>query len=307
VIGFFTHKTNPMQTGANRAKTMEMISRLEYMLTVDITMSDTAWMADLVLPAPTYLERQDPVFSFQGSSACSGMITRDPVVAPLYESRPVFWIVKELAKRLGLGKFFDFTIDELRQVQLEKLPQVAAALRRDGVYNDTSPAYGVHRDKEFRTRSTKIELYNDRYKENGVDPMPVYRPRPPAPPGRFRVVVGRNAYITQSSSTNNSLLCQLEDENSLWINPDPAGKLGIGPGDMVQVASGAGKVRLKARLTREIRPDTVYMDTGFGPLSTWLKNIYGKGACLAQVLLDKADEVSGNMAMHETLVTVTKV
>jgi thiosulfate reductase/polysulfide reductase chain A len=307
VKGFFTYKTNPMQTGANRSKTMEMISNLEFMLTVDIAMSDTAWMADLVLPAPTYLEREDPVSSFQGSSACSGVVARDPVVPPMYETRPVFWIVKELAKRLGLGEFFDFTIADLREAQLKKLPQVAAALRSDGVYNDVGVTHGVHQGKEFRTRSTKIELYNDRYKENGVDPLPVYRPRPPVPEGRFRIVVGRNAYITQSSSTNNALLCQLEDENTLWINPKPARKLGIGPGDMVQVASGAGKVRLKARLTRETRPDTVYMDTGYGPLSTWLKNIYGKGACLAQVLLDEADEVSGNMAMHETLVTVTKV
>ena len=49
VKGWMTYKTNPMQTGANRSKTMEMIHELDFMMTVDIAMSDTAWMADLVL------------------------------------------------------------------------------------------------------------------------------------------------------------------------------------------------------------------------------------------------------------------
>ena len=40
-----------MATGANRRKTIEMINKLDFMITVDIAMSDTAWMADLVLPA----------------------------------------------------------------------------------------------------------------------------------------------------------------------------------------------------------------------------------------------------------------
>ncbi len=307
VKGWFTYKTNPMQTGANRRKTMEMISKLDFMLTVDITMSDTAWMADLVLPAPSYLERQDPVFSFQGSSACSGMTTRDPVVAPLFEARPVFWIVKGLAKRLGLGEFFDFTMDDYRRAQLEKLPQVAAALKRDGVYNVVTPAYGAHQGQDFRTPSAKVELFCTRYQQKGIDPLPVYRPPRPVPKGAFRLVVGRNAYITQSSSTNNRLLCQIQDENHLWIHPEPAARLGIKPGDLVEVSSPAGSGRLRARVTEETRPDTVYMETGYGVLSRRLANIYGKGACIAAVLEDKADRISGNMAMHETMVKVRRL
>jgi len=99
VKGWFTYKTNPMQTGANRQKTIEMIHKLDFMLTVDIAMSDTAWMADLVLPAPSYLERLDPIAGLQGASAGACLVTRDPVVPALFESKPVFWIVTELAKR----------------------------------------------------------------------------------------------------------------------------------------------------------------------------------------------------------------
>lgn len=307
VKGWFTYKTNPMQTGANRAKTIEMINRLEFMITVDITMSDTAWMADLVLPAPSYLERSDPVSSFQASSACQGIMRRDQVVKPMFESKPVFWIVKELAKRLELGEFFDFTLDDLRQAQLKKLPQVPAALEKDGVYNEFKPTHDQHQGKPFKTKSGKIELYLERYQAKGADPMPVYRRPSTVPADKFRLVVGRNAYITQSSSTNNAWLNQIQNDNSLWINPRPAARLGIAPGDLVEVSSPVGRGRLKARVTKEIRPDTVYMATGYGVLSKDLSLVYGKGACIAAIMEDKADKISGNMAMHETLVEVAKV
>ena len=307
VKGWFTYKTNPMQTGANRQKTIEMINKLDFMMTVDITMSDTAWMADLVLPAPSYLERQDPVSAFLASSSCSGVLTRDPIVPAMFESKPVFWIVKELARRLDLGEYFDFTIDDFRQAQLKKLPEVAKALKEDGVFNYVGHSHGIHAGKPFKTRSKKIELFSSRYAENGIDPMPIYRPPKSVPQNQFRIVVGRNAYITQSASTNNTLLWELEQENFLWIHPDSAQPLGIRHGDAVEVKSPAGMGRLKARVTEATRPDTVYMDTGYGVISKGLSKIYGKGACIAEVLEDHADEISGNMAMHETIVSVRKV
>jgi thiosulfate reductase/polysulfide reductase chain A len=305
IKGWFNYKTNPMQTGANRKKTMAMFEKLEFAICVDILMSDTAWVSDLVLPAPSFLERQDPVSAFQGSSACSGIVMRDPVVKPMFESRPVFWIMKELAGRLELGEFFDFTIEDFRKAQLKKLPQVAQALAVQGVYNDVGQTHGRHGGKDFRTRSAKVELFVDRYKEKGVAPLPVYKPPQPIPKGKFRLVVGRNAYISQSSSTNNVLLCELEPENTLWIHPKAAEKLGIAQGQEVEVNSPVGSQRIKARVTEETRPDTVYMDSGFGVISKQLKNVYGKGACIAALLEDKADRVTGNMAMHETFVSVS--
>lgn len=307
VKGWFTYKTNPMQTGANRNKTIEMIHKLDFMLTVDITMSDTAWMADLVLPAPSALERQDPVFGFHGLSAGAGLITRDPVVTPLFESKPVFWIVKELAKRLDLGEFFDFTMDDYRKAQLKKLPQVPVALEKEGVYVVSDQIHDIHKGKDFKTLSKKIELYNQRYAQAGIDPMPVYKAPGEVPEGSFRLVVGRNAYITQGSSTNNALLSELAPENSLWIHPEPARGLGVKQGDLVEVSSPAGKGKLKARITEETRKDVVYMDSGFGPLSKGLSNVYGKGASIVEILEDKSDEISGNMAMHETMVRVEKI
>jgi len=207
---------------------------------------------------------------------------------------------------MGLGKYFDFTVEEYRQHQFKMLSGALEALKRDGVYYNPSKLYGVYEGKIFKTKSKKIELYNQRYAEMGLDPLPVYRPVQGPPKGQFRLVVGRNAVITQSSSTNNSLLQQLQPSNRLWIHPRAAADLGIADGDLVLVKGPHGSGRLRAKVTDQIRPDTVYMHTGFGVLSKGLSNLQGKGAAIAAVLDDKFDLLSGNMAMHESFVSVSK-
>ncbi len=306
VKGWFVYKYNPMQTVANRSKTLEMIDKLDFMITVDITMSDTAWVSDLVLPAPSYLERLDPASALQGSSACACVVTRDPVVPEMFESKPVFWILKELANRMGLGEYFDFTIESYRDEQLSTLPSASRALEEDGVYYNPSQLYGAYEGKVFRTKSQRIELYNDRYNDLGLDPMPVYSPPDKIPSDRFRMVVGRNAYFTHCTNHNNTLLYEFMPENELWLNPASAENLGIKEGDMVVVESRAGKTELKATLKKGIRKDTVYMSGGFGVLSKGLTKIYGKGGCMSEILDDFADYLSGNMAMHETFVSVSR-
>lgn len=304
VKGWFIYKYNPLQSVANRTKTIEMLKQLDFVVTVDITMSDTAWMSDLILPAPSVLERKDPASGLQGSAACACVVSRDPVVPALFESRPVFEILKGLAGRMKLGEYFDFTMDEYRKQQFKKLPEAEQAIQKDGVYYNPSQLYGIYDGKIYKTLSKKIELFNERYASMGVDPLPVYKPPRPVPENRFRLVVGRNAYFTHCTTQNNALLNQLMPTNSLWMHPNAAKKLGLKNGDRVEVTSGAGKGDLTVSLENGIREDTVFMASGFGVLSKGLTRIYGKGACIAEVIEDYADAVSGNMAMHETFIQV---
>ena len=208
---------------------------------------------------------------------------------------------------MDLGEYFDFTMESYRKAQLKDMPDALKALQKEGVYDKSGDVYGVYKGKPFKTLSKKIELFSKRYVDMGIDPMPVYQRPKKIPRDRFRIVVGRNAYITQGTSTNNALLNELAPENTLWLHPDAAGQLDIRHGDLVEVSSDAGKGRLKARITEEIRKDTVYMDSGFGPLSKGLSNVFGKGASIAAILEDHADDISGNMAMHETMVSISKI
>ncbi len=302
IRGWFTFKTNFMQTAANRNKTLEMLNHLDFVVNADITMSDTAWYSDLLFPSPSFLERNDPVSALQGSSACACAVWRDAVVPAMYESRDMLWICTELSKRLGFPESFDFTIDEYRQWQLAGIPDAAKAIKEDGVYYNPSKVYGIYFDSPLKTQAQKIELYNQRYAYEGLDPMPVYKPRR-REAGKFRLVVGRTAFFTQSN-TNNAQLIEFMEENALWMHPGPARRMGLQNGERVVVRSDAGQVELPLKLFEGIEEQTVYMATGFGALSPGLRFVHNKGASIAEVLEDHADFITGNMAMHETLVTV---
>ena len=72
----------------------------------------------------------------------------------------------------------------------------------------------------------------------------------------------------------------------------------------MEVASSVGKVKLKARVTEESRPDCVFMLHGFGKKSKLQSLVYNVGASDAVLLETAWDKVSGNAAFHETFVKV---
>jgi thiosulfate reductase/polysulfide reductase chain A len=87
---------NPVNSLPERHKTIEAFSKLDFIVTVDISMNDTAWFSDVVLPEATYLERYDPLTVVDGT-----VFIRQPVIEPMYESKSGLWIYKELGTRLG--------------------------------------------------------------------------------------------------------------------------------------------------------------------------------------------------------------
>ncbi len=306
IRGWLVYKTNPMGTAPNRKKTIEMMNKMDFITVVDIAMSDTAWYADLVLPSQSYLERYDPCSGLQGSSACACVVKRDPVIDPMYESRACFDIMKGLANRMDLGEYFDFTIPEYRQKQLAGLNKAEEILDRDGVYYNPSKVYGIYDGKVYKTLSKKVELYNQRYEQMGIDPLPKYTPPTKVPKNQFRLIIGRDALTTQSSTANNQLLRELEPTNTLWLNTEAAGKMGIKNGDLVEVSSSIGTQELKAEVTEKIRSDAVYMLTGFNTMSTMQKLSHGNGASINELLESDYDAVTGNASMHTTFVSVTR-
>ncbi|MBE0599674.1 MAG: molybdopterin-dependent oxidoreductase [Desulfuromonadales bacterium] len=306
VKGMMIYKQNPLQAAPNRAKTLQMMEQMEFICTIDITMSDTAWYSDVVLPEATYLERMDPVESLPGILPVLSL--RYQCAEPLFESKPNLWIMQQIAKRLDEEVFesFDYTIEEFVDHQLSNNPAAKQMLEEKGVYYESpTPVYRSSYGKPLRTKSGKIEIYSEKYAENGLDPLPVYT-APEAPPaGRYRLLVGRHAYFTHGTTQNNPWLHDLMPENTLWLNTQEAKKLGLKHGRMVQVKSPVGVQTLKLEVTEKIRPDCVYMAHGFGVLSRGLTNIYGKGACDAALIEDKACPISGNAAMHETFVEIS--
>jgi thiosulfate reductase/polysulfide reductase chain A len=285
-----------------------MAKQMDFIGVIDVAMSDTAWYADVVLPESTYLEREDPIEALSGIVPVA--VYRQQVIKPLHDTKSTLEIVQGLAKRLGLTQYFDYTMQQWNEAVAKELPLEAPYeyLKKHGVYVGKGyPKYGSTLTPEHRfvTQSGKIELYSARLKDAGFDPMPTYNPPAQPPAGKFRVIVGRRAYFTHGNSTNNAWLNAFEPHNALWIHPQSAKQCGVADGDMVEVASAVGSVRLKAKLSHEIRPDCVFMLHGFGKRSQW-QRLATEGGSDAQVLETAWDKVSGNAAMHETFVKVRK-
>jgi thiosulfate reductase/polysulfide reductase chain A len=309
VTAWMIYKQDPMNAVPEQGKTLQMLRQMDFVGVIDIQMSDTAWYADVILPESTYLERLDPIEMQAGIRPV--VLLRQPVVKPLHDTKPCLEIVQGLAKRLGLSDYFDYTIEKWIAEQAKTLPMELPLeyLKKHGVYSPPEfPKYGttLTSDHRFITKSGKIDLYSDRLKDAGYDPLPVYHPPTKIPDGQFRLVLGRHAFYTHANNTNYPWLNSFSPENTVWLHPKPACSLGINSGDFVEVASSVGAIKLKAQVTPKIHPDCVFLQHGFGKRSSW-QRLATSGGSDAEILETAWDKVSGGAAMHETFVKVRRL
>jgi thiosulfate reductase/polysulfide reductase chain A len=292
-----------------------MIKKMDFICAIDVQPSQTAWMADIILPETTYLERLDPLWATPARQKFIAM--RQPVVKPQHEAKTLLNMIKGIAKRLdkkhefetSLVAAFDFTMEDYIDAQLKGAPVDRATLMRDGLWTEADIKYTIgdfrSGKKKFDTPSGKVEFVSERFARNGYPPLPSYTP-PKEESGKQRLVTGRHAWFTHTSNQNNAWLHDLYPENELWINPEVARGKGIASGDYVKVRSAVGEARVKALVTTKIRKDTVFLCHGFGSEVAGQKLAYRKGASDELLMKSHADVISNNQAMHETFVDVVK-
>ncbi len=299
--GWFISRQNPVLSLPDRQKTLAAFEKMDFIVTVDIIMNDTAWFSDVVLPEASYLERYDPVLPVSGK-----IYVRQPVIETQGEARSALWIYKQLGERLGLGEYFQYEDEEdyLRQ-QLAPLGLSLDELREKG---HVTPPGDPDGDGEivFNTPSGKIEVYCEMLANSGFSPWPTWEEPPYPQPDEFYLLTGKVGQHSQFGTQNNALLHKYEDKPQLWMNPVAASKAGLADGDTVEVQSKVGRVRIPLLVTEAIRPDCVYMMPGYGHLSQGLTKAYGLGASDSDLHVTFTDPISGGQALTQTFVTVKK-
>jgi thiosulfate reductase/polysulfide reductase chain A len=145
---WMVYKQDPVNAVPDQDKTLQMLRQMDFVGVIDIQMSDTAWYADVVLPESTYLERLDPVEMLAGIRPV--VLYRQPVVKPLYDTKPLLEIVQGLAKRLKLSQYFDYTMEQWIAEQVKTLPMDLPLeyMKKHGAY---SPPQQVGKDRAFFT------------------------------------------------------------------------------------------------------------------------------------------------------------
>lgn len=312
VKAWFLYGTNLMKTMPDKQETIKAMQNLDLAVAIDIMPMDIINYADVVLPECTYMERYDNinVGRFKGEIEIA---LRQPTVEPMWESKPSWWIAKELGGKLGLAEFFPWRDgEEYLTKRCEAGGLDFAELKKSGVIiKKGSPPYiTADNQPDFGTPSGKIELYSKQLAEKGFDPVPQYTRHAEPPEGYFRLLFGRAPLHTFSRTSNNFMLTDLQRENALWLNTKKGKELGLKNGEYVSLVNQDGVMangRIKVKLTQRLRDDAVYMNHGFGVHAKGMSRADNQGIADDDLITKHAvDPLMGGTAMRGNFVKIVK-
>ncbi|MGB2854831.1 MAG: molybdopterin-dependent oxidoreductase, partial [Dehalococcoidia bacterium] len=305
---------NPALTSPNSQEVEAALKRLDFLAVADIFMTQTAQLADVVLPACTFLE-QTYYATYEAGAYLKPtlpglLMLRPEVLPPLQESRPDWQIIFELARKLGYGEYFPWQdIEEAIDFELEPTGITSRDLREhpEGIQihgPQFKPTYHKYKSMGFLTPSKKVEILSERFQEMGYDALPVYHEPSESPLGNpelartFPLVLTTGAKLgcyVHSQMRNIPSLNRQMPHNVAEIHPSTAADYGIGEGDIVLVESPRASIRCQARLTEDIRPQVVQLYHGFEEAN-------------ANLLTDNSsyDPITGSVPMRSSLCRIRK-
>nr|WP_321358488.1 molybdopterin-dependent oxidoreductase [uncultured Draconibacterium sp.] len=288
----------------------EAADSVEFIAVMDTMPMDITGYADVVFPEATYLERYDVIRS--AANREPNIALRMPAIEPKYDSKPGWWIAKQIGERLGLHDYFNYDdYSEVIDWQLKQLGTSLEEMKKIGVKKyprKTGPLYlGDGEDYDFNTTTGKIELYSVDFADHGFDAIPKYTKHPEPPQNFYRLIYGRAPMHTFSRTSNNPNLSDLMSENSVWVNPKVADLWGLKNGQKVWLKNQDDAITsfpVKVRVTERIRWDSVYMVHGFGHKNKKLSRAFGKGAADTEMITNVAvDPIMGGTGMRGNFIT----
>jgi assimilatory nitrate reductase catalytic subunit len=238
---------------------LDRLRALDFLVVSDIFRSETAELADVVLPTAQWAEEEGTMTNLEGR-----VIRRKQALPPPPEVRTDLWMLAELATRLGRGRFFT---DQPRAV-FEELRRASAGGIADyaGIsYERIEAGDGVFWPCPAEDHPGNPRLFADGLPTaDGRARFVRVEHRDPAelPDQQFPYVLTTGRTMQQYQSGNQTRrvksLAAAAPEPRAEIHPDLARRHGIADGDLVELRSRRGAAVLRARLTDGIRPDTVF-------------------------------------------------
>jgi len=307
---YFAYRHDPLTAMPDPEAIQRALDKLKLLVSIDVRYSETGWYSDVILPEATYLERANILCQMNGQVPVFCM--RDQAIAPRFDSRPAWWIFREILRRMGKKEALDFeTIEELWNYQLEGTGVTIAEMREEGVVSLADAPTLTPRDKlRFPTPSGKIEIDSEALKQAGLPSLPPYEPKEAPTGDRFTLLFAKTATLAHGQSLNNPMLNELAPKQELWIHPDRATPLGIADGDEVEI-NGGGRYTgcIKAKVTPWIHPEAVFMLHGYGATVPLARRACGLGVAdqrLQHGKLYEFDPAGGGCALTETIVQIKR-
>jgi anaerobic selenocysteine-containing dehydrogenase len=277
--GMICYFGDPVLSWGNQDAVTQAIDKMKFKVCIDAFMCNTALLCDVVLPDGTWLEQSQIKSDWLYDAQISYWAE---VVSPLYNARSMYWITIELAKRMGLGRYFPWeTIEDAFENQLAGLPCTLNQLKKEGYEVTDSASYYKYKkwgslnppegySSSGHTPTGKYNFVNLVAQEKGVDPLPDFHDGPPdlATDATYPFLFGNFRIFghEHSSTFSNWSLMKQNGANTLWINNMDAHDLQINEGDVVQLKSPWGQAEMKAHPTWDIMSGILGAAGGFGHL-----------------------------------------
>jgi anaerobic selenocysteine-containing dehydrogenase len=333
VKALFVYNSNPAAVAPNQSKVLSGLMREDLFTVVhDQFQTDTADYADIVLPATSQLEH----FDIHGSYGHLYVQANNPAIAPLGESKPNTEVFRLLARAMGFEpELFEESDEELARRSLGEpgvpTPGLRAAHPGVGTPGSPSPSaldgitleaakggpvrlnlpspWAPFADGIFPTPSGKCELYSEREKRAGRDPLPHYAPPHEDPQTKpdlaakfpLQLLTPPAPQFLNSTFVNIDPLRKAAGERTLEIHPDDAAKRGIADGTMVSVFNDRGRFRARAVLADSVKPGVVVS------LGLWWRKWTDDGVNCNATTSTATTDLGGGATFFDNLVEVAAV
>jgi anaerobic selenocysteine-containing dehydrogenase len=270
VRALYAHGTNIVLSYANSEEVKKALMSLDFLVVADLFMTETAALADIVLPAATWMERSSVVSSLQTSYRHVHL--QQKTVEPLEECRSDYDILNELARRLGFEEYMFRTEEDFGDYMLKDWGITFEEFKKLGILSVPN-TYKKYEKSGFKTPSGKVELYSKFLQDLGFDPLPSYKEPDLSPIStpelakEYPLIIttgGRVPVFRHTELRNIPWLRETEPEPRVLINPKTASELSIKNGDPVVVESPIDSMEAKAYLTDGIHPRVVQVPSHWG-------------------------------------------
>jgi anaerobic selenocysteine-containing dehydrogenase len=257
----------------------EILKDAELLVVHDLYHTATGQIADLVLPAASFLERDLILYYRYRPSADANLIAmQNQCVPPVGESKSDLDFVFSLARRVGLEDYFPWErVSDAFDWELAANGIDVAWLREHpGGYQrkyDPGELYRKYERLGFFTESKRIEFVSASFAEKGLDPLPTFV-EPAASPVATPELAEEYPFVcstglklgihTHTQFRTLPWIREIEPDPFAEIHPRTAEELGIEEGDWITVTSPKGEIHARARITGAVHPRMVFVTHGYG-------------------------------------------
>ncbi|MFB3895852.1 MAG: NADH-quinone oxidoreductase subunit NuoG [bacterium] len=242
---------NPIMRVPDRTVVTKALDTLQFLVVQDMFLTETAQYADVVLPASSFAEKEGTFTNIEGKVQ---KVTQ--AIYPLHHTKPDWWILTELAKRMETPWPYRHSSEILEEI-ITSVPLYKSI----EISKLNGQGYNLPIIEPFQFVSATLDLFAKKSKLYTETLNTV----PDKDSSEYPLLLATGNLLTHSGSFTrwSEVLHELAPEPHLSIHQSDADRYGITDNDMVKVESKTGEIILKAQISKTVAPGTVFIPQNY--------------------------------------------